>query len=195
MDNNRFLSLANKAADLVILSVLWAVCALPVVTVGASTAALFHAVTEAVKEEREYAAAAFFSSFRQHLKACCLFHTAALISLLSFCAAAYRLYHYRSHFLVGALLVFFLLCICINLIVQLHAYYLIGCLDVTGKQFRFALLRLSAGGVVKNSLILFELIFAVELILRYPPLLLIVPGVLLYTIAAIEDSRIKTPAS
>ena len=62
------LSFLDKVGQLVILSVLWILGCLPVVTVVPSTAALYYAVMKSVRRERESAAGEFWKSFRANLK-------------------------------------------------------------------------------------------------------------------------------
>ncbi|MBR1470202.1 MAG: YesL family protein [Lachnospiraceae bacterium] len=57
----------NKTGQLIILSVLWLLCCIPVITAGASTAALFYAVTKSVRRGRGYPSREFFRAFRIHL--------------------------------------------------------------------------------------------------------------------------------
>ena len=61
----RFLT---QAAELAWLNVLWVVCSLPVVTFGASTAALCTAVRNMIRENGRWNAAAFFRAFRDNFK-------------------------------------------------------------------------------------------------------------------------------
>ena len=50
--------------DMVIVSVLWLVCCLPVFTVGAAFSALYYAVTKALRYKRGYAAREFFRGLK-----------------------------------------------------------------------------------------------------------------------------------
>lgn len=64
----KFTEICSKIFDLMILGFLWILCCIPLVTIGASTAALYYAVVKCVKGNRGYAASEFFHSFRQNLK-------------------------------------------------------------------------------------------------------------------------------
>lgn len=61
----RFLT---QAAELAWLNILWVVCSLPVVTFGASTAALCTAVRNMIRESGHWDSAAFFRAFRDNFK-------------------------------------------------------------------------------------------------------------------------------
>lgn len=66
-DNAVFRALA-KAVDLVVLSALWLLCSLPIVTLGASTAALYYTVVKCVRRGEEGTYQSFFSSFRENFR-------------------------------------------------------------------------------------------------------------------------------
>lgn len=63
-----FVSICEKIFDLIVLGILWMLCCLPFITVGASTAALYYAVVKSVKNNNGYAIREFFRSFRQNIK-------------------------------------------------------------------------------------------------------------------------------
>ena len=61
----RVLSLLS---DLLILHFLWIICSLPVVTIGASTTALYYAMMKRIRTDEGSIVSNFFSSFRLNLK-------------------------------------------------------------------------------------------------------------------------------
>ncbi len=66
---NKLFILGGKLADLMILSALWLLCCLPVVTIGSSTAALYYSVNKrfGLKAE-DNPSTLFFHSFKDNLK-------------------------------------------------------------------------------------------------------------------------------
>lgn len=58
----------EKIADFVILNLLWAACCIPIVTIGASTTALYYVMLKMVRNEESHAAKMFFRAFKQNLK-------------------------------------------------------------------------------------------------------------------------------
>lgn len=60
--------LLSKAADLVVLNLLWIICSLPVITLGASTTAMNYVALKMARGEEGYVARSFFQSFRQNFK-------------------------------------------------------------------------------------------------------------------------------
>ena len=67
-DSSPFMTLVGKAAFLVVLNVCWLVCCVPVVTAGASTAALYAVLLERGEQSYLSAPPAFFRRFRSLLQ-------------------------------------------------------------------------------------------------------------------------------
>lgn len=57
----------GKLVDMLILSGLWVICSLPVVTAGASTAALYYVTLKLANNEEGYTVRSFFRAFRENL--------------------------------------------------------------------------------------------------------------------------------
>lgn len=66
--NSPLWSISSKALNFLWLSILWLVCSLPVVTIGASTSALYSITLKYVRNEEGYLTASFFTAFRQNLR-------------------------------------------------------------------------------------------------------------------------------
>lgn len=56
----------GKTIDIIIVSLLWFICCLPIVTVGASTTALYYTVVKSIRKSRGYAIKNFFHAFRSN---------------------------------------------------------------------------------------------------------------------------------
>jgi len=67
VQKNRFYILGDKLGDIIILSLLWLVCSLPVITIGASSSALYFAVHKRFYDKSETPARDFWRSFKQNL--------------------------------------------------------------------------------------------------------------------------------
>ena len=63
-----FFRFGNAVADVIILSLVWFVFSLPLVTVGASTTALFYVTTRRISNKEGYLLRDFFSSFKSNFK-------------------------------------------------------------------------------------------------------------------------------
>lgn len=177
----------NKIVDMVLLSVLWAVCSIPIITIGASSAALYHAITKAVREDKGYARQAFFQSFRENWKQCLklgtvlLLFSAAFVGVILFCAS-YSLGMFGQFYSV-----FSLICLLLVVLIQIHVYSLIGRFVLTSKQLFSVVVRLMGRNILKNLMLLCLFAFAVEAVIFYPPLLLFIPAGYTFLVSVIEE--------
>ncbi len=67
MDNGFFTAL-NKLVDIVIISLIWLVLCIPLVTIGPATTSLYYAVVKVIRRERGYLVREFFHSFKLNFK-------------------------------------------------------------------------------------------------------------------------------
>lgn len=58
----------GRIADFVILNLLWLICSLPVITIGASTTALYTVMLKLVKNEEGYIAKGFLKAFKDNFR-------------------------------------------------------------------------------------------------------------------------------
>ena len=63
---NPLFSFLNLLGQLILLSILWTVCCLPIITVGASTVALYYTVVKVLRRNQDSLFAAFFREFRSN---------------------------------------------------------------------------------------------------------------------------------
>lgn len=89
--NGIYMRRLTKIANLLYLSILWAVFSLPIITIGASTAALYYAAHHAVREEEGYIFPQFWKAMKSSFKQ-------ATITWLFF-ATAISVFYYNSLFL------------------------------------------------------------------------------------------------
>lgn len=58
----------EKAANLIILNLLWIICCIPIITIVPSTSALYYVTLKMARGEEPYIVKPFFHSFRENLK-------------------------------------------------------------------------------------------------------------------------------
>lgn len=63
-----FVASCDKIFDIMALGFLWILCSLPLITIGASSAALYYAMVKCIKQNHGYISREFFRSFRMNLK-------------------------------------------------------------------------------------------------------------------------------
>lgn len=65
---NRFWMFIEKVMDVALISLLWLVCSLPLVTIGAATTAVFQFTLHQVRDEEGYVWKSFFRAFKQNFR-------------------------------------------------------------------------------------------------------------------------------
>ena len=89
------LQFVNKIVYSVYLNILWFLCCIPVITVGASTTALFYVTLKISKNEEGNITKAFFRSFRQNFRQGTLIWLLLLAAGIILGVDGYVLYHMR----------------------------------------------------------------------------------------------------
>ena len=70
----------NLTADIFILNIIWLICSLPIITIGASTTALYYAIMKRQRSGEGYVVKNFFTSFKLNFK------QSTLIWIIMLCA-------------------------------------------------------------------------------------------------------------
>lgn len=182
-----FVTIVNKIADMVILSVLWCICSLPIFTIGASSAALYHTIVKVIRQDRGYAFSTFFSSFRSNFKQAL---APTLLYLMAFAAlgtACYVFWDDTDSIFASSYVILSMLLILIAAAAFLHTFALIGRFNLSRKELFTVVTRLSFRHVFRNILLLCMLIFAVELAIYYLPLLFILPSGFFFLCSLIQE--------
>ena len=99
----RFFSYESKFSQLLLklcyacyLNLLWFVCSIPIVTIGASTTALYYSCLKIVRDEENHVGATFFRAFRENFKQSTVLWLILLGIGLFLGTDGYILYHLRK---------------------------------------------------------------------------------------------------
>ena len=92
---SKFSQILLKISCSCLLNLLWFVCSLPIVTIGASTTALYYASLKLVRDEDHHIVSQFFRSFRENFKQATVLWLILLGTGLFLAADGYILYHLR----------------------------------------------------------------------------------------------------
>ena len=68
MKESRLQSVVSALIDMIWAGLLWLVCSLPVLTLGAATTALYYTVVKCVRHDRGRVSRCFFSAFRANFR-------------------------------------------------------------------------------------------------------------------------------
>lgn len=93
--DNPVMAFITRITYSVYLNLLWFICCLPVVTIGASTTALFYVTLKMAKNEEGNITAAFFRSFRENFRQASVIWLILLAVGLVLGVDGYVLYHMR----------------------------------------------------------------------------------------------------
>lgn len=66
--DNKFFTFMGRVADLIILNLVFIVCCIPIVTIGASCTAMHYVTLKMVRNEESYIIRSFFKSFKENFK-------------------------------------------------------------------------------------------------------------------------------
>ena len=58
----------GKLVDVFILTLLWAVCCIPIITIGPASTAVYYVTLKLVRDEESYTVRSFFKSFKENFK-------------------------------------------------------------------------------------------------------------------------------
>ena len=111
--DSKFGQLFLKLAYGCCLNVLWLICCLPIVTIGASTTALYYTSFKIAKDEGSYITTMFFRSFRQNFKQATIIWLIMLVTGLIIGADAILLFRLRDTSTGTAAVIWTLLLACI----------------------------------------------------------------------------------
>lgn len=123
--DNKLFGALGKVVDCVILSVLWLVCCLPVITIGASSTALYYTVHKSIRGNRGYTTKNFFSAFKDNFKPATLSWMVALAVQIVLSLDAYITWQVlQTGNNMGAFFYFFLILIAFSIgrVVYTFAY-------------------------------------------------------------------------
>lgn len=90
--DNKFFVFMTRVADLIIVNLLFAICSLPIITIGPSMTALYYVTLKMVKNEETYPSRNFFHSFRQNFKQGVIINLIMLVALVLLSFDLYYVY-------------------------------------------------------------------------------------------------------
>lgn len=80
--DNMFFRFMGRLSDLMILNFMWILCSIPIITIGASTTALYNTTLKMVNENEGYLLKSFFKSFKDNFKKATIVWLAIIISFI-----------------------------------------------------------------------------------------------------------------
>lgn len=119
--NGKIYKFLEKFWNVVWISVLWIVCSIPIVTIGASSCAAYYSMVKSVRKNEDRATRDFFKSFKQNFVQATIMTVVYLIVGAAFAVATWFYYHREGEFNLG-LRWFFYILILVYLCTITHAF-------------------------------------------------------------------------
>lgn len=141
--DNGFMQGFTKVTDTLILSILWLVCCVPVVTVGAASSALYYAFHKSIRQSRSYAWREFFAAFKSNFKRSTGIWLILLVFMLMSLVACLLLGAMRDSTPMAG--------VCLVMGVVILCFTAVWCIYALAYQARF---ENTMGAVLKNSALL-----------------------------------------
>lgn len=141
--DNGFMQGFTKVTDTLILSILWLVCCVPVVTVGAASSALYYAFHKSIRQNRSYAWREFFAAFKSNFKRSTGIWLILLVFMLMSLVACLLLGAMRDSTPMAG--------VCLVMGVVILCFTAVWCIYALAYQARF---ENTMGAVLKNSALL-----------------------------------------
>lgn len=83
--DNAFFSAVRNFFDMMVLSILWTLLSIPVITAGAASTGLYYAVVKSIRSQRGYPVREFFKGFKRNFfKATCIWMLLLLVGAMFF---------------------------------------------------------------------------------------------------------------
>lgn len=177
LTNNSVIGGINKIIDAIWLSILWFLCSIPIITIGASTTALYYTMNKVIRNDRGYVAPEFFSSFRKNFKQSTIIWL-ILLALYLFLGYDYLIMKQamslgeETGYLYRAFLVFIV-------IVTLWGFYIfpyIARFENTIKETLRNTLFIAVTNFHWTVILAMLFLFAFVLIYMYPPVMIVMPS-------------------
>ena len=189
---NGFFRGISKIVDCIFATLLWIIACLPIVTIGASTTALYYTVHKVIRLERGYLFHEFKHAFTSNFK------KSTIIWIIMMCVGAflgsdaYLTYQLRQQGdKVGNVFYLILLLLLLELIVFIFIFpYIARFEDNTKRVFKNAFF-LSFGNPIKMILMLITFAVAIYMVYVLPILIIIVPTLYMLGIEQIMEKIYK----
>lgn len=166
----------GKAGDFMILGILWVICSIPIITIGASTTAFFFGAFKVLNEEA-YIVKAFFRSFKQNFKQATLLWLTALVVILLGIVVLQYYYHLDSPISsIGLAFMILFMIICVFTMLYLFPY-----LSKFYCSFKSAIrdsLLLSAKHLSSTLLMIFVDVAVILIALYFSAIIMFLPSII-----------------
>lgn len=178
--NNKFIQFMNKVADMMIVSTMWTLLCLTVVGIGPASTAAYHAMAKAVRFERESAFKEFWRSFWQNFWKSLVFGlllTVFAVSIYFVDIVANYDFLFQNAAPDGWALFSLIIKTVILAVVAIYVFPILSRFNMPIPRVFMSAMLLSVRHLLSTVFMVVVLLVAANIIVIYPYLLFIVPGV------------------
>ena len=191
---NAFMCFVNKIIDLVVLSILWVLGCIPVVTIGVSTAALYYAVTKSVRCQRGHAAKEFWRAYKSNLKRGIVFELIwGVLAFMMLSTDMPLVLTFLDTGKVQNVLLLILFAVKVFLLLGTACWYfpLISRFAQSTWRMTEAAVFILLRHVLRSFAVLLLVLFALSLLIAEPLLLAIVPGPAVWLLSFLQEPAFR----
>lgn len=186
--DNKFFAALGKMVDCMALSALWFFCSLPIITLGASTSALYYAIHKSVRGNRGYMSKNFFQAFVKGFKQSTLSWLILLVIQIVLFLDEYITYQtLKAGSAFGTLFYFFLIMIVFSVLWGLYLFPYIARFEDNVKTTLKNSLLMMIIHLPWSLLVLLLFVIAALVVYFFPILIFLIPALLFLTYDAILE--------
>lgn len=190
--DNKFFSTISKIVDCIFVTILWIVCCIPVVTIGAATTALYHTVYKTIAQGEGYVFIEFMHSFKSNFRQSSIVWGIMLVVGAFLGMDAYLTWQLKAAGdAVGNIFYFIILFLIIEFLVFTYAFPYIARFQDDSKKIIKNALFLALGNPLKTILMLITCVVAVYLVYVIPLLVIVAPALYMLAIEQLMESIYK----
>lgn len=188
--DNAFFATINKIVDMVLLSIVYVIICIPIITIGPATTALYYVTVKVIRRERSYVFREFFKSFKRNFK------QSAIINLIFI--LMYLILYVDIQFSKGMtgtpgliLTGIFFAILILSIGVNIYIYPVLSRFDVTIKQLFKNSFFMSVRHLLSTILMFLTLAAFVFITWVVPIAILISPALYILTISLLMEKIFK----
>jgi len=190
--DNGFFTALSKICDILLLSVVWSLLCIPIITIGPANTALYYATVKVIRRERGYLFREFFRSFKLNFKRGAI--TGIIFTLFTFFLGFDLFWAWTNMSMVENSSIYFGIFLALTIMMiccSIYAYPVLSRFDMTVKQ----LLKASAFMAIRHlpSTVLMFIIIAIGTIGIFfiPILIFIIPAGATFLISLLMERILK----
>ena len=191
LDNGFFVAL-GKLCDILMLSIVWTLVCIPIITIGPANTALYYATVKSIRRDRGYLFREFFGSFKSNFKRGAI--TGIIFTFFTLFLVFDMLWAWtnmsrvkNSSLFLGIFIVLFVMMLCFSI----YVYPILSRFDMTVKQLIKAAVFMSIRHLPSTVVMLLIIVASAVGIFFIPILICVLPAGAAYVISLLMERIFK----